>query len=442
MIKFPLILLFSTLYFSLTLLPFVPVLSFDYHNHQRSLQIILLFLTSILFLIKIIKNKQLLFPPPINKLVYLFIVMGLISSAFSNEATFSFFYVLHFVLLFFLLFIVFNEESEKRSLYFLASLITIHGILVLVCFLNVIFSIVDQVKPSPFVIYQNFINIRFFNQIQIFIIPLLIYFLKYRDIRRVVYFFLTLNFLLIFIGHARGALLTFTFIFLLTQLFDKHQRKNYQITLGCLFVGLLLYYFLTILFSSGEIPVNTSSSGRLFIWQKVISEFTWQQLFIGNGPGVFQASLPGKPPMSHPHSSVIEIINEWGFLAFIFLSSAIYITIKNAVFYLTVNKEDAISKALLYSLFSGLLYSLLSGVHVMPVSQALLYIIWGLLIARTSRKVKVLLTFKKCKLIIFAIIFAAVWYFYGWVALETYQKMNPDTGYIFGPRFWSIAHRL
>ena len=27
-------------------------------------------------------------------------------------------------------------------------------------------------------------------------------------------------------------------------------------------------------------------------------------------------------------------------------------------------------------------------------------------------------------------------------ALETYQKMNPDTGYIFGPRFWSIAHRL
>ena len=146
--------------------------------------------------------------------------------------------------------------------------------------------------------------------------------------------------------------------------------------------------------------------------------------------------------MSHPHSSVIEIINEWGFLAFIFLSSAIYITIKNAVFYLTINKEDAISKALLYSLFSGLLYSLLSGVHVMPVSQTLLYIIWGLLIARTSRNVKVLLTFKKCKLIIFAIIFAAVWYFYGWVALETYQKMNPDTGYIFGPRFWSIAHRL
>lgn len=442
MSKLPFTLIFITLYFSLTLLPFVPILSFDYHNHQRFLQVTLLLLSSILFLVKVSKDKELLIASPIYKFVFLFIVMGFISSAFANEIIFSFFYTIHFLFLFMFFFIVINEESEQTTSYFIASIAIIHSFLVLVCFLNVIFSIVDQVKLNPFVIYQNFINIRFFNQVQVFIIPLLIYLLKYKDVKRVVCFFLTLNFLLMFTGHARGALLTFSIILLLSQLFDKHQRKEYQIALVCLLIGFLSYYTCNVLLSSGETSLNTSSSGRLLIWQETISEFTWQQLFIGNGPGVFQTSLEGRAPMSHPHSSVIEIINEWGFLAFIFLSLAIYLTIKNAITYLVVNNEDSSSKALLYSFISGLIYSLLSGVHVMPVSQTLLFIIWGLLLARTSNKALALVKFKRWKLVFFAIIIAAVWYFYGWVALETYQKMNPDTGYIIGPRFWSIAHRL
>ncbi|WP_304637613.1 MULTISPECIES: O-antigen ligase family protein [Pseudoalteromonas] len=442
MSKLPYTLIFITLYFSLTLLPFIPIFSFDYHNHQRFLQVTLLLLSSILFLVKVGKDKELLLASPIHKFVFLFIVMGFISSAFANEIIFSFFYTIHFLFLFMFFYIVINEESEQTTSYFIASIAIIHSILALVCFLNVIFSIVDQVKLNPFVIYQNFINIRFFNQVQVFIIPLLIFLLKYKDVKRVVCFFLTLNFLLIFIGHARGALLTIATVFLLAQLFDKHQRKEYQTALLCLLIGLLTYYSCNVLFSSGEVSLKTGSSGRLFIWQQTISEFTWKHFFIGNGPGVFQASLEGKAPMSHPHSSVIEVINEWGFLAFIFLSLAIYFTIKNAFAYLVLNNEDSTSKALLYSFVSGLIYSLLSGVHVMPVSQTLLFIVWALLLARTSSKTLTFINFTKWKLIIFVIILTSLWYFYGWVALETYQKMNPDTGYIFGPRFWSIAHRL
>ena len=439
---FPFITTLCVFYFFLTLLPFIPVFSFDYHNHQRILQVILLSLSSITFLIKLSARKKQLSTPIISKLIYLFIIMGVISSILSKEENFSLFYTIHFSFLFILSLAVFNDESKKRTLYFIVSIVILHSTLVLVCFLNVIFSIADQVQLNPFVIYQNFINIRFFNQVQVFIIPLLIFLLKHKDIKRVVCFFLTLNFLLMFIGHARGALLTFIIILLLSQLFDKHQRKDYQIAFVCLLIGFLSYYICNVLFSFGETSLNTSSSGRLFIWQETISEFTWQQLFIGNGPGVFQTSLEGRAPMSHPHSSVIEIINEWGFLAFIFLSLAIYLTVKNAVTYLVVNNEDSSSKALLYSFISGLIYSLLSGVHVMPVSQTLLFIIWGLLLARTSNKALAFVKFKRWKLVFFAIIIAAVWYFYGWVALETYQKMNPDTGYIFGPRFWSIAHRL
>lgn len=439
---FPFVTLLCVLYFLSTLLPFIPVISFDYHNHQRILQVILLSLISIIFFIKFSVSKKRLSTPIISKLIYLFIVMGIISSIFSEELNFSLFYTIHFSLLFILSLAVFNEESEKRTLYFITSIVLFHSILILVCFLNVIFSIADQVKLNPFVIYQNFINIRFFNQVQVFIVPLLIFLLKYKEVKRVVCFFLALNFLLMFIGHARGALLTFSMILMLSQLFDKHQRKEYQIALVCLLIGLLTYSACNVLFSSSEVSLNTSSSGRFFMWQQTISEFTWQQLFIGNGPGVFQTSLEGRAPMSHPHSSVIEVINEWGFLAFIFLSLAIYLTIKNAVTYLVVNNEDSSSKALLYSFISGLIYSMLSGVHVMPVSQTLLFIVWGLLLSRTSNKALPFIKFKRWKLVVFAIIIAAMWYFYGWVALETYQKMNPDTGYIFGPRFWSIAHRL
>lgn len=427
-------------YFALTLLPFIPVLSFDYHNHQRILQIGLLFVSSIFFLKTQKGNKILILVPNIKNLFFLFFTMGLISSLYSKETLFSLFYTIHFSLLFLLLTLVFNVESGKETLYFIISTVVIHSILTLVCLLNIFFSILDQTPPNPFVIYQNFINIRFFNQVQIFIIPFLIYFLKNKDFKRTAYFFLTLNFLLMFIGHARGALLTFIAIFIFAQIFSKQQMREYIIALTCLFFGFLIYYTLNLLLSSNEIALETSSSGRLYVWQETISGFNWQHFVIGNGPGVFGFSLEGKPPMSHPHSSIIEIINEWGGLAFIFISTSIYLTAKNTLSHLRTHKGDVISEILFFSFISGLFYSLLSGVHVMPVPQTMLFIIWGLLLARTTKKT--IIEFKKWKLIIFTITLALSWFFYGWVALETYKKIDPDTGYIIGPRYWSIAHRL
>ena len=433
-------------FLSLSLLPFIPLLSYDYHNHQRILQITLLLSLSFILTINLYIQKSVKYleanktNTTISFLIFIF--LGFISSVFSDEITFSLFYTSHIFLLILALSLITSLNDKSSTLLLIYALVIAHTCLVLVCLLNIIFTLYEQKPLNPYIIYSGFINIRFFNQVQIFVLPFLILLLKFKNIQRIVFFVLFLNFLLILIGQARGALLSFLVISLLAFMLKSTLKKQIFIGFVCLALSLIAFYSLDSLNQGGADITRTSSSGRIDLWLTTLGNLTLKNILIGNGPGIFEMSLGNSAPLSHPHNSLIEVLNEWGGIALISFLAAIIFTIKKASSHANKYKKDIITESIFYSFLIGITYSLFSGVHVMPVSQTLLFIIWGLLIGRiTNQGHKTVYTLGyKIKLVI-TVLLIVVWCFYIQKAIEIYNNINPDNGYTFGPRFWSVGQR-
>ncbi|TMO76855.1 O-antigen ligase domain-containing protein [Pseudoalteromonas sp. S3776] len=333
--------------------------------------------------------------------------------------------------------------SDKKSILFIIyALLISHTSLVLICLLNIIFTLSEQQPLNPYIIYSGFINIRFFNQVQVFILPLLILLLKFRKIQRIVFMVLFLNLLLVFIGQARGALLSFLTFSVLALILKTSLKKQILKGLVCLVVSYVSFYVLDSLNQGGAEILRTSSSGRIDLWQNTLSNLTWKNLLIGNGPGVFEMSLGTSAPFSHPHNSLIEIFNEWGGIALTCIIVLVFTTLKKAFRHLRKHKNDIATEAIFYSFTIGLTYSLFSGVHVMPVSQTLLFIMWGLLIGRLYKNKNQPLSINVYVKLFLGCVFILGWAFYLQKAIEIYNNIDPDKGYIYGPRFWSVGQRF
>ncbi|NMP03006.1 O-antigen ligase family protein [Pseudoalteromonas arctica] len=435
-----------SLFFLCTLIPLIPIISYDYHNHQRIIQIAFLLFTSILVLTAFLSNKEPTFKLALNKkngiLFSVFIFCGYLSALMSAEQSFSLLYTLHISLLILTMCYVGTINNKKSILFIIYALLITHTSLILICLLNIIFTLFEQQPLNPYIIYSGFINIRFFNQVQVFILPFLVLLLKFKSIQRVVFTILFLNLLLIFIGQARGALLSFLAFSIFALALKTTLKKQVLIGLACFVLSCITFYALDSLNKGGAEILRTSTSGRIDLWFNTISSLSLKHLFIGNGPGVFEMSLGSSAPFSHPHNSLIEILNEWGLIALICILAVVCTTFKKAITHLKYHKKDIITESLFYSFAIGITYSLFSGVHVMPVSQTLLFIMWGLLLGRINKKNNQSLTINKYLKALIAILFIFTWYLYLQKAISIYNNIDPDKGYIYGPRFWSVGQRF
>lgn len=438
--------LLISLFFLCTLIPLIPITSYDYHNHQRIIQIAFLLIISLLVLTPFLGNKKPTFKLSLNKkssvLYLIFIFSGCLSALMSMEQSFSLLYTFHISLLILTMYYV-NTINDKRSIVFIIyALLITHTSLILICLLNIIFTLSEQLPLNPYVIYSGFINIRFFNQVQVFVLPFLVLLLKFKNIQRIVFIILFLNLLLIFIGQARGALLSFLAFSIFALVLKTTLKKQVLTGLICLLLSWFVFYILDSLNNSNLDVLRTSSSGRVDIWLTTLQDLSLKHFFIGNGPGVFEISLGNSAPFSHPHNSLIEILNEWGLIALLSIVSVIFITFKQAIIHLKKHKKDIITESLFYSFTIGITYSLFSGVHVMPASQTLLFIMWGLLLGRVNKNKQLTFSINKWIKLSITILFIIAWYFYLQKAIDIYNNIDPDKGYIFGPRFWSIGQRF
>lgn len=435
-----------SLFFLCTLIPLIPITSYDYHNHQRIIQIAFLLIISLLVLTPFLGNKKPTFKLSLNKkssvLYLIFIFSGCLSALMSMEQSFSLLYTFHISLLILTMYYV-NTINDKRSIVFIIyALLITHTSLILICLLNIIFTLSEQLPLNPYVIYSGFINIRFFNQVQVFVLPFLVLLLKFKNIQRIVFIILFLNLLLILIGQARGALLSFLAFSIFALVLKTTLKKQVLTGLICLLLSWFVFYILDSLNNSNLDVLRTSSSGRVDIWLTTLQDLSLKHFFIGNGPGVFEISLGNSAPFSHPHNSLIEILNEWGLIALLSIVSVIFITFKQAIIHLKKHKKDIITESLFYSFTIGITYSLFSGVHVMPASQTLLFIMWGLLLGRVNKNKQLTFSINKWIKLSITILFIIAWYFYLQKAIDIYNNIDPDKGYIFGPRFWSIGQRF
>ena len=137
--------------------------------------------------------------------------------------------------------------------------------------------------------------------------------------------------------------------------------------LWALFIIALPYWVI----GETNLRFRTGSSGRTELWLYVLNHIP-EKFWLGYGPMSF-AWADGKPlSNAHPHNASLQILYEYGFLAFLTLLLWVCSLLVTALKKLRSVAHQTTDTALLLSIMSALFYAQLSGVIVMPLTQLML----------------------------------------------------------------------
>lgn len=241
---------------------------------------------------------------------------------------------------------------------------------------------------------------------------------------------LTLNFFLLLFSSARGASVAL-FIALLIYCYFTNRSIIKEI-LFCLLVAVLffsIHYAYLSSYYSAEYILRTGSSKRYELWLEIISNINFKTLLIGNGPGGYESETFN---FSHPHNSILQILNSWGGIVLSILVFFIYKLIHHSLLFIKKNKYK--NEFLIYftSFISLLIYSLVSGVIVMPIPQTFLFVLVGILLRYLGYNLlkKKGNTHKRITLTIILITSLC----YTVLVTLSYNCLDPKP---YGPGFWS-----
>lgn len=189
---------------------------------------------------------------------------------------------------------------------------------------------------------------------------------------RVKHFFLgscfALSIMLMFSG-GRGVLISCVVSITLGFLLNKTARKPlvyFSISLVFAFLmGLLLVNLLSGDLSHGTV-LRGDSSGRTFIIQQALRDFI-QHPLLGVGPA--QSLFIFNPTtIAHPHNLALQILTEWGFIAFISFASILF-----SLFLPTIklirNEKQTFNIFIFLGAVSFFINCNFNGAHVYPSSQ-------------------------------------------------------------------------
>lgn len=439
-----LVLISSLLFLFFAIFPYVPNFSYSYYDHHRLVQIAFLASILVVFLGSTLASTIASGTLKIYLvLICVFLTLGMLSSTMSAEPVDSLMYVLHWLMLFVLMITatVLNSGSHLKRL--LIGIVVIHSCVVLISLLNLGFAIFNGDQLVPHVIYYGFDNIRFFNQVQIFVLPLLLVFLKDPRFRSVVSFLLFVNLLLIFVGGGRGALATWICVLGFMYFLNDRVRPfvKHGVFISCIAVLAFLIIDRYLASSTYGLRLEGSSSGRVEMWVGALKNTSASGLIYGDGPGLFAYRL-NNLIYSHPHNSLVEIFREWGGLALLILVFLVVSTLMRAIKYLNSNQQDIVTFTVFCSWMSGVGYSLVSGVIVMPVAQTLIFLFWGVLLGRLyivsdheeGGAPKKLIT----TALILIVICTSV---YLLLVCKSYEELDELKPAMQGPRFWLSGER-
>jgi putative inorganic carbon (HCO3(-)) transporter len=261
---------------------------------------------------------------------------------------------------------------------------------------------------DPKLLFPHFGNVRFFNQFQIWTIPLVLAplimpFCKDRRVIVSLYFITGLWITILLTSQSRGALIAFLLgLILTTTIFINSGGKNIlKVSLRAILVGIAIYFLIfliipNLIFASTDLNTrttrmtemglkNVNAHERLSLWKRSL-DYIESNPLAGIGPMHYAYE---ENAHAHPHNGALQIASEYGLIVFtcaaiIFLGfitrwiSTIYkLTSPAAEIY--KSKKNIINYHFLFffSLTSGLSYSMVSGVFVMPMAQTMLAIIFG-----------------------------------------------------------------
>ena len=386
------------------------IFEFNFFDQKKIVQSAVLLITSLFFLTFLFRYKMSGLKDPIWwSFGIFFLILLIISSVLAPLPEWAFLQVGWYLLLGQLLFLNAYLYSENKDRYVHLVLWAVIALCVLYClrvYTDHLTSLLNEnwstwphqsnvlmkyhgeiLNPNA---YLGFLNIRFFNHIQTWSLPILVLgYCYFRDrmipgLRYLLLFFISSWWMLVFAADARGTMVaSFVSLLFVGVLFKKKSLrfvKPYLMTAGA---GLILYVILFLLLTpdAKEILTRFTGGSRWEAWQfsfQKIMEYPW----LGLGPMHF--SYEGfAPPLSTPHNLILQSATEWGIPAVLIAIGlsiwALYAFIRQSA-RLAKEKEYQITItriALIASISAALVHSTVSGIFNSQLSQLLFTIIGG-----------------------------------------------------------------
>jgi len=365
--------------------PWREVLGDSYYDHQRLLQSLMLVVVAMVWvfghwrqgLISTCRDRYLIFG------FWAMMVGGAASVWLGLVPANGLVNYLHWLLLF-SLFVVCAQASARGAFSTAGGLLAAQALAVFLGMLYLSFALLRGDSLSPSVIYPGVDNIRFFNQIQVFVVGLLIFLLGRPRIGGWAFGLLAANLLLMALGGARGTMLVALMTLFLVGLVLPQQRPRIYRAVAALLIAGVFYFGLRSLGSQGVYPLvrpESSSFVRLSMWMEIMDVLQFHNILWGVGPGNYNQF---EIIHSHPHNSILQFLIEWGVTALAGAALIIGRLLGLAYRHIRRYPEDELTQALVAALVAGLGYSLVSGVIVMPVPQTLLFMFAGLVWGRVT----------------------------------------------------------
>ncbi|MEL4294206.1 O-antigen ligase family protein [Shewanella xiamenensis] len=350
-------------------------------------------------------------------------ILGLISTIFSQHPFWSLLELANFFLLlclFYILGVLITDIGRNLTLQYFFGFALFFSICIAVkFFLLLFFHALDANRPDVHSLIAGFVNVRFFNQLQVMLLPLLclsFYIEPLKKYKRAAMVTFSVLWLILLQSEARGALLALlvaaivVYRFLpanLGQAFIRPMLK--AVVFGTLLWLVLIIIIPLFIFDSPIWQLRTNSSGRIDMWIYILQAIP-ERIGLGYGPMSF-AWAEAKPlPNAHPHNALLQFLYEFGVFAFILATSWSLITLwaklkrltllgANPSEHLAAKPQSCINKyinkslgksfetsfdtgshietdttdiVLVFALCAIWIYAMFDGVIVMPLSQALL----------------------------------------------------------------------
>jgi len=396
------ILLGIIVFISLAISPSVSAGLTDMYNEKRLLQASVLILSSLFFIYLFTKNKLNIRLQ--NRYLWsIFFVLISVSIVLSEHLSWALLEIGWYVCLLQLVFVlayIFQQFPQKFEHYLFLTIISFATLYSIRVAGDLITGFVDPNWPSwpdhtrSVIMFDGeniakngflgFKNVRFFNHLQTWSLPVLICgYIKYHaklmnSFRGLFFVLITFSWMLAFASGARGTLLSLLIsslvVFLLFRVESKKWFKNGLITCFSGFLLYILIFYVLIPEGSGKALARADSSRRLELWVVAWQAFKSSPIW-GLGP-MHMANVNGINPITSPHNIYLMWMAEWGFPAFLFGG---FIALKN--FYRWIQSaliDPSVQKvALTISLIAGLIHSGVSGLLITPLSQLLFALLLG-----------------------------------------------------------------
>jgi hypothetical protein len=316
-------------------------------------------------------------------LVFIFFTLAACSALLSKHPFWGGIEIANFALLIcaFIFFVISMRSFERDTIHFwVYTFFLLFSVFTFVKYiLFLLFSYADAQSFDIHGLISGYVNVRFFNQLQVMVMPLLFLPFFKQDLakfRSVSFIVISLHWMVLLQTEARGGLLSLILASILIMLFlGKNSRRQFIFTLlKTILLGIFLWLVFIIaipywLMESANFQIRTTSSGRVDLWLYVLTSIP-DSMWLGFGPMSF-AWAEGKPlPSAHPHNTVMQLLYEYGVITGIICLTWVFSRVYNSL--IMLKSEANISLIpILYAVLSGLIYSLCSGVAVMPFTQAL-----------------------------------------------------------------------